>query len=171
MNVLRRFLGVALLLCLVTTASAQNKPQRGPSTPEERKTAVEIATYLENHPLAKDAKDKRAVLLGFLVEVPDVNVYLCTAVFGSEKEFKGDYQADLLVQSSFSQAKFIIENPGKATDKGAIFLAGVEGTLRTWSAIKAEKPKAKFPLLDVLLEKQKNGTLAEHVAANSGKCQ
>ena len=49
-------------------------------------------------------------------------------------------------------------------------LAGVEGVLRTWQAIKAAKPKAKFALLDELVEKQKAGTLADQIKENLNAC-
>ena len=45
------------------------------------------------------------------------------------------------------------------------------GALRTLQAIKTPKPKAKFPLMDELLEKQKAGTLAEHVQAGMENCK
>lgn len=48
-----------LILCL--TGIAQSK--RGPSTPEERSTAVKIARLLEEEPLHKDAKKAREWLL------------------------------------------------------------------------------------------------------------
>lgn len=158
---------VLAVLCCVSSAYAQ---KRGPSTPEERKRAVEIATFLETNPLAKEAKDMRAALLVFLTEVPDITVALCTNVFGESKKFKGDYEPELLGQSAFSQAKFIIEHPDKAQDQAAVQLAGVEGVLRTWQAIKAAKPKAKFPLMDELLAKQQAGTLADHVQEGMKGC-
>lgn len=172
MKTLRSLVGVCLLLCLISLpVNSQDKPKRGPSTPQERQAAVEIATYLENNPLAKDAKDKRSALLLFLIEVPDISVVLCASVFGPEKEFKGDYENDLLMQSSFSQAKFIIQNPDKANDKAAVLVAGAQGTLAAWKAIKAQKPKAKFKLLDALLEKETNGSLAEYLKSNAATCK
>ena len=161
---------LTLLLVLICCVSSANAQKRGPSTPEERKRAVEMTTFLETNPLAKEAKDVRAALLLFISEVPDITVSLCTNVFGESKRFKGDYEAELLGQSAYSQAKFIIENPDKATDQAAVQLAGVEGVLRTWQAIKTAKPKAKFPLMDELLEKQKAGTLAEHVQNGLKEC-
>ncbi|MCM3873836.1 MAG: hypothetical protein ND895_24370 [Pyrinomonadaceae bacterium] len=155
------------LLCCGSSAYAQ----RGPSTPDERKRAVEMATFLETNPLAKEAKDYRAKLLFFLAEVPDITVTLCTSILGESKRVKGDYEAELVTQLGYSQAKFIIENPDKAQDLGAEYLAGVEGVLRTWQAIKAIKPKAKFPLMDELLQKQQAGTLAEHVKAGAAGCK
>ena len=68
-------------------------------------------------------------------------------------------------------AKFIIENPDKAQDESAVYLAGVEGVLRTWQAIKAAKPKAKFLLMDELLQKQQAGTLADYVKAGMSGCK
>ncbi|HEY0727358.1 MAG TPA: hypothetical protein VGD38_04755 [Pyrinomonadaceae bacterium] len=52
-----------------------------------------------------------------------------------------------------------------------MYLAGVEGVLRTWQSIKTAKPKAKFALMDELLEKQKAGTLAEQVQTNMKGCK
>jgi hypothetical protein len=161
------FAVVLALLCCVCSAYAQ---RRGPSTPEERKQAVEMATFLETNPLAKEAKDMRRALLLFLADVPDITVTLCFDIFG-DKKFKGDYDGELTGQTAYSQAKFIIENPDKAQDEAAVALATVEGVLRTWEAIKTAKPKAKFPLMDELLEKQKAGTLAEHVHASMKNCK
>jgi hypothetical protein len=161
-------LTVVLALFCCVSASAQ---KRGPSTPEERKRAVEMATFLETNPLAKEAKDIRAALFVFLAEVPDISISLCTNVFGESKKFKGDYESELLGQSAYSQAKFIIEQPDKAQDQAAVQLAGVEGVLRTWQAIKAAKPKAKFPLMDELVAKQQAGTLAEHVQEGLKGCK
>ena len=159
---------VLAFLCCLSSAYAQ---KRGPSTPEERKRTVEMATFLETNPLAKEAKDIRAALLFFLAEVPDITVSLCTDVFGESKKFKGDYESELFGQLAYSQAKFIIEHPDKAQDEAAVQLAGVEGLLRTWQAIKAAKPKAKFPFLDELLAKQRAATLAEHVQEGMKRCK
>jgi hypothetical protein len=103
------------LVCCAFSASAQ----RGASTPEERKRAVEMATFLETTPLAKDAKDYRAKLLFFLAEVPGITVKLCTNVLGESKRVKGDYDAELVGQLAYSQAKFVIEHPDKAQDGAA----------------------------------------------------
>ena len=130
-----------------------------------------MVSFLETNPLAKEAKDYRAKLLFFLAEVPDISVKLCLSVIGDSKKFKGDYDAELTGQLAYSQAKFIIENPAKAQDDAAVYLAGVEGVLRTWQAIKAAKPKAKLPLLDELLAKQQAGTLAEHVQNGMQGCK
>src|SRR5437762_9249118 len=92
------------IVCSFCSASAQNK--RGPSTPEERKRAVEMVTFLETNPLAKEAKDYRAALLYFLADVPDITVTLCLSVLGETKRVKGDYEPELVGQLAFSQAKF-----------------------------------------------------------------
>lgn len=169
---LRKILSLEFVLALIVCASfayAQNK--RGPSTPEERKRAVEMATFLEKNPLAKEAKEYRAALLFFLAEVPDITIKLCTDVLGESKRIKGDYEAELVGQLAYSQAKFVIENPDKAQDDETVYLAGVEGVLRAWQAIKVTKPKAKFALMDELLQKQQAGTLAEYVSNGMKSCK
>jgi hypothetical protein len=160
---------VLAFVCCAASANAQNN--RGPSTPEERKRAVEMATFLEKNPLAKEAKDFRAALLVFLTQAPDITIKLCTDALGPIKRLKGDYEAELVGQLAYSQAKFAIENPDKAKDDAAVYLAGVEGVLRTWQAIKAAKPKAKFELMEELLQKQQAGTLAEYVRDTTKSCK
>lgn len=122
---LKRMLVVGLIL--ICCASSAYLQKRGPSTPEERKRAVDMATFLEEKPLAKEAKGYRAALLYFLAEVPDITVKLCTNVLGESKRVKGDYEPELVGQLAFSQAKFVIENPDKAQDESMVYLAGVEG--------------------------------------------
>ena len=157
------------LICSVQSSWAQ---ERAPSTPEQRKLAVEMTTFLETSPLAKEAKDYRIKLFAFIAAVPDITVKLCTNVLGESKRLKGDYESELVTfQLMFSQAKFLIENPDKAQDDAAVYLAAVEGVLRTWEAIKIAKPKAKFPLLDELLQKQQAGTLAAHVKDGMSGCK
>jgi hypothetical protein len=157
------------ILCSVHPAWAQ---QGTPSTPEQRKQAVEMITFLETSPLAKEAKDYRIKLFTFIAQAPDFTVKLCTNVLGESKRLKGDYDDELVTfQLMFSQAKFLIENPDKAQDDAAVYLASVEGVLKTWEAIKTAKPKAKFPLMDELLQKRQAGTLAEHVNAAMVGCK
>lgn len=165
-TILPLLLTVVALSCLSSVYA-----QRGPSTPEERTRAVEMATFLEEKPLAKEAKQYRVSLFTFLADVPDITVSLCSNVLGESKRLKGDYESELFAQLMYSQAKFIIQNPDKTGDAAAVYLAGVEGTLRTWQAIKAAKPKAKFALLDELLVKQQDGTLMDHVRQGMKGCK
>jgi len=144
----------------VTRSSAQN---RGPSTSEERKRAVEIATLLENDPFNKDAKTLTSELVFFLVQVPDIHVHLCSDVLGDYKKIKGEYSPIIVSQLTFSQGRFVIEHPEQADDRYLESLAGVEGVLRTYQNIKRAKPKVKIAGLEELLAKQQSGQLGEFV--------
>jgi len=144
----------------VTTSFAQN---RGPSTSEERKRAVEIATLLENDPFNKDAKTLTSELVFFLVQVPDIHVHLCSDVLGDYKKIKGEYSPTIVSQLTFSQGRFVIEHPEQADDRYLESLAGVEGVLRTYQNIKRAKPKVKIAGLEELLAKQQSGQLGEFV--------
>ena len=68
----RRFIAAVILAFgLGLGANPGRSQNRGPSTPEERKRAVEIATLLENDPFNKDAKTLSQQLLLFLIQEPD----------------------------------------------------------------------------------------------------
>lgn len=160
---------LAVLLVLgLTSASAQD---RGPSTPEERQRAVEIATLLENEPLHKNAKALSKELLVWLIEVPDISVTLCTAVFGDYSKIKGEYSPVITGQFTFSQAKFVIEHPDKANDQHQIYLAGVEGALKAYQNLKIAKSKVKMEPLEILIAKQQAGQLSDFVRESMKNCK
>ena len=76
---LKKNLMLVLALTLLWCGSSAYA-QRGPSTPDERKRVVEMVTFLETTPLAKEAKDYRKTLLFFLTEVPDITVFVATCL-------------------------------------------------------------------------------------------
>jgi carboxypeptidase Q len=162
-------LAFCLLFCL--TVAAQSN--RGPSTPEERATAVKSARLLETDPFSKDAKKVREWFLKWLIEVPDISVEICAGYLSPlyGKKIK-DNEAELVTQMTFSSAAFIIENPDKANDNVAVNLAGLEGTLKMYESILKSKPNAKIDFLDQLIAKRDKGELrayVEDIAAN--KCK
>src|SRR6266436_8229149 len=106
--IIKRLLIIACWLIFLFSLKVTLAQSRGPSTPDERKRAVEIATLLENDPLNKDAKTLSRELLFFLIQVPDIHVHLCTDVLGDYKKIKGDYAPTITTQLTFSQAKFVI---------------------------------------------------------------
>ncbi|MBS1808617.1 MAG: hypothetical protein JST84_10540 [Acidobacteria bacterium] len=160
---------LSLLFCL--TVMAQSK--RGPSTSEERATAVKAARLLESDPFHKDAKKVREWFLMWLIEVPDISVEICTdylsPLFGTKNK---NNEAELATQMTYSSAAFMIEHPEQAKDKVAVSLAGLEGTLKMYQSILNSKPKAKIDFLDQLLVKREKGELrayVEDIATN--KCK
>jgi hypothetical protein len=170
----KRSLTIALAFVFTTALAASStfaRQKRGPSTPEERKRAVEIATLLENDPLNKDAKKLSGELLRFLIEVPDVNVTICTNVLGDYSKIKGDYAPTITAALTFSEAKFVIEHPDQAKDDYQVYLAGVEGVLKTYQNIKKAKPKVEMKPLEELLAKQQAGQLGDFVKSAMAGCK
>lgn len=149
------------------TASAQ---ERGPSTPEERATAVKLARLLEADPLGSQAKDARQWFTVWLVQVPDISVTACSNLLGAVPRPAKKYEAEIVMQTVYSEAAFIIEHPDNAKDQVAVFRAGVEGALKAYEAIRQRKPKYVWPFLDELRKQRDSGTLQEYVEAAARKC-
>lgn len=163
-------LAIAIVLIFATSSLAQN--QRGPSTPQERDTAVKIARLLETDPFHKDAKKLRESLLTWIIEVPDIHIEICSAYLGSEKSTDKNYGSEIFGQTMFSSAAFIIEHPDQANDRVAVNLAGVEGALKVYENILTTKPKARSAFLDGLLEKRNKGELRAYVEETGNtKCK
>ncbi len=169
--IIKRLLIIACWLIFLFSLKVTLAQSRGPSTPDERKRAVEIATLLENDPLNKDQKALSRELLIWLIEVPDIHVKICTNVFGDYSKVKGDYAPTITTQITFSEAKFIIEHPEQANDEYQIYLAGVEGVLKTYVNLKKAKPKVKMETLELLLVKQQSGQLADFVKTAMSGCK
>ena len=159
----RKLLFLIIVFAMTFSGARSLAQNRGPSTPEERKRAVEIATLLENDPFNKDAKALTTELVFFLIQVPDIHVHLCSDVLGDYKKIKGEYSPIVVSQLTFAQGRFVIEHPEQADDRYLESLAGVEGVLRTYQNIKRAKPKVKIAGLEELLAKQQAGQLGEFV--------
>jgi hypothetical protein len=145
---------------------------RGPSTPEERDTAIKGARLLESDPLGPDAKEIRHWFTMWVIEVPDIHVSVCSILLGDEIDPKNKkkYGAEVIAQMMYSSTAFVIEHPDQATDEVAMYLAGVQGALRAYESILKLKPKARWAYLDGLIQKRDQGTLQAYIAAQVPAC-
>jgi len=159
---LKKFFSLTFLaLTAITSANTQEK--RGPSTPEERTKALAFIDNLEKNPLGPSAKDERQWLTIWLIEVPDIHVGFCTDLYPNRP--KGD-KADssiISVQMMFSGARYAIQHPKSTADDINQYVAGVEGALRMYEVLIAQKPKDQQPGLDDLLKRREAGTLVDYV--------
>ena len=167
---MRRIL-IALVMVCAFSATTTWGQKRGPSTAEERKRAVEITNRLENDPLNKNAEAWRRELLVWLIQIPDISVTLCTSMLGDYSKIKGDHAGTITTQLSFAETKFVIEHPEQANDEYQVYLAGVEGVLRTYQNLRKAKPKIRFQPLEELLLKQQAGELPEFVKSAMVGCK
>ncbi len=162
-----RTLAAALLvLCAPSLAAA-----RGPSTPAERKKAVELTRKLEKQPLARTSNQDRAWLLEFIVEAPDFEVKSCSGPLDTlAKDEGGSYARILYVQSVFGMAAFMFENPKKTEDWASIQTAGIESTLRAYDALLKADPDARWKELDRLVAAKNAGNLRKLVEKEMAPC-
>jgi hypothetical protein len=150
--------------------SPQAAPQHAPSTPEERAKAVKIAHELENDPLAKDAKDQRAWVIQWIVEIPDITVSVCFDYFGDVPKQPRGHSTEITWQMVVSSAAFMIEHPEKAKDEQAVTLFGLEGALKAYQAILKQDSSARWPYVDNLIKMRDERKLDDYVAATRRKC-
>ncbi len=154
----------AVLALAALPALALAAPQqRGPSTPAERKRAVEITRRLERDPLYPGADKDRRWLFQWIVAIPDINVQSCSGPLNVLVEEPENHGRALFAQSVFGMAAFVIENPKKKDDWVAVQKAGIESTLRSYQALVARDEEARRPELDELVEARKAGKLADVV--------
>jgi len=147
------------LLLVAGAVAAQDAP---PSPGEAEQFVVRFTRALEVDPLGDNASRVRGTLIEWLQNTKDYTVVVCD-ILGPIPGEKPPHSAELLVQQMFGNVAYQIEHPGEK-DGNRLQVAGVESVLKSYSAIRAEDPKARIPYLDRLLEERKKGTLAQHMA-------
>lgn len=159
-------------LSIMALASAQDEPKRAPSTAQERQRFVALTHKLEQNPLDKSLYDDKRWAKQWLEDVPDINVTICAPVlFGTDfLREQNKYTPQLSYQATFGSAAYIIEHPDKKADTTAQYIAGTESALKAYSVLVKSNPDAKSKALDQLLEKQKQGKLADFVRDASKGC-
>ncbi|SRR5579871_4618115 len=162
-----------ILLCIASIAQDEPKPKRAPSTAEERQRFAALTHKLEQTPLDKSLYKDKIWAKQWLEDVPDINVNICAPIlFGLDFVAEQNrYTPQLSYQATFGSATYIIEHPDKKGDTAAQYVAGVESALKSYSAIVKDEPQAKSKALDGLLEKQKQGKLADFVHSASKACE
>jgi trehalose-6-phosphate synthase len=66
---------------------------------------------------------------------------------------------------------YLIENPQKAADTVAQYVAGVESAVKAYKAILKSKPQAKSRAMDELVAKEAEGQLPDYVRDVSKDCE
>lgn len=161
-----------MLLFLSLCAAQQGQKQRGPSTAEERARFVSIAHEYEVNPLDPAVKKDQEWAILWLIEVPDIHTKLCTDALGKAYNKENyTYAPTIVTQMLLSSGAFVIENPEKAKDDKAQYLAGVEGVLKAYQSIIKEQPQTRSKALDDLLQKQSQGELPDFVRDAAKKCK
>jgi hypothetical protein len=150
------------MLCLSSISSVAAQEKHAPSTPEERKQALEFIQDFESDPLGPRSLQEREWLIKWVIEVPDVHVSLCTIL---DKLPKGDKKdsASIFAGMVMAQTAFVLQNPDKQADTLAQYQAGVEGALKVYELLLKANPKDRQPYLDDLIQVRAAGTLGDFV--------
>jgi hypothetical protein len=164
----KRSLVSLLSMVLLVLGTSPAAPAQATSTPEERAHWVDITRKLESNPLDGALNKEAEKALKRLIEVHDIHVAICGAVFSDLTATKNKYSGQITRQYMLASGAFVIENPDKAADAAATNLSAVQSVLKVYSAILQQKPEAKTKALDDLLKQQNDGTLESAVRKKCG---
>jgi hypothetical protein len=156
---------VLLSATAITPALAQAK--RGPSTEQERSMALTLIDDLEKNPLGQSATEERSWLTTWLIEIPDIHVGFCLDLLPALPKGNKNDANILATQLMYSGARYAIEHPGSTAQDENQYITGVQGTLRMYEVLLAQKPKDRLPALDDLLKQRAAGTLEAYVKAQA----
>jgi hypothetical protein len=156
------------LVCVLQVHHAQ---ARGPSTPEERAKVIELTRMLERDPLNANADATRQTLREWTIEVPEIRFHVCKELLSQGLEENYPYSQEINLQTILSGAVFTLEHQDKRRDALGAYIAGVEGSLRTYEVLVKSRPDARSAFLDDLVAMRDRGELANHIGARAAeKC-
>lgn len=153
-------IGIGVLMLATTTAPAA---QRLPSPEKTRKKVLELTAKLESQPLSKKAKDWRKEVLTYISNSPDLKVQSCRAVLGELLLVKRLEAQHLYVQLEISTAAYLAEHPEAAADREGALVAGLNGVLRTYTAMHRTNPSIEIPMVDELIARQGRDEIDDYV--------
>ena len=175
-NVTKQFLfhgrarrGVALLivLLLITLDSAWARQN---STPEERQKIVQLSKQYEKNILAPGAKEIASQVLEWWIEVPDVTLNWCPSLLTDEMPQGQELAEAVLLEGLAAAGVFVLENPKRASDDRASWIAGLEGVVRAYQNLLELDEGHRDHFLDKLVKIQSSGRLGEYVDKHSEEC-
>jgi hypothetical protein len=174
----RTMLAAVLLMLWAGTVWAQAETRDEPSTPQERKHAVELTRKLEKDPLGPQASEDRTWLTKWIIEIPDLTVPVCDEVLkpvlqGEMGQYR--YAKELIAQQLAGGMAYIIEHPQPKDpaeqDDVAINRAALTSALNAYESIVRSNAKGgKWGPLEKLVDQRKAGQLDQFVRQATLKC-
>jgi hypothetical protein len=164
-----RFLPAILSAFLLSSPSIYAiAADRGSSTQEERKQALDYAQDFLSNPLGPNAHKEREWVVTWAIQVPDVHVSFCMLL---ERQPKGDKQdADSITAGILlAQTAFAIQNPEAKANSEEAYLAGIQGALKVYELLLKDRAKDRQPYLDDLIQRRDAGTLPQFVQERASK--
>lgn len=160
----------ALLTALVVSVPCLAQ-DAATSSAEDKAQALAFVKQLEEDPLASGAENARQWLTSFIVNAPDLFISTCPELLGPINGQGKNAAPELVGQLYFGNAAWAIQNPDQALDREAVFVGGLESTIRLYESVLKQKSRWKWPILEDLRSRMKKGTLLEYVQKNIDKCQ
>ena len=153
---------VAAFVLLSTCTGASTALAQTSAQSEEAKF-IRLTHQLEMAPLSDTDKSMRSWLLQWAMNSQDITVIACD-VMGLAPAGDAPNSGIYVTQMMFGNAAYQISHPDKKADLLATQLAGVRSALKAYESILAKDQNARIPHLDDLLQQDKDGTLATHMA-------
>jgi hypothetical protein len=156
---------------IAETGEAATAGRDETSTPEERARVAALTRELEERPFGDEPRELRGGLYRWWTAVPDIGFKWCEPLLLDVEHVDEEFGTTLLLQAVLSGGAFLIENPERASDRRAIWIAGIEGALRLYKRGVTARPELRNPVLDGLVQLQGAGSLADYVDRHAAACE
>lgn len=162
----------ALVLGASLAASALAQTPRGPTTPDEATRIARLAVAADKDPVGAMGSPEGRWFQKWVEEAPDYQLGPDKGVYwaATSGAATGDLKRVLRFQHTVSTAAYQIEHRildpfGNEAQMEARTLAGIEGLLRAYESLVAQRAENRSPQLDEALALRQSGRLPAFVKA------
>jgi len=166
---LQRLFSLAVAFPLLLAVAVAEEPDDARFGAEGEQRILELTRFLEENPLADNAREVRAEVLEWWVEAPHLTLNWCA---GMLLDGKNKAVSPLVVtQGLFGAGAYLIRHKDQAEDELRISRAGVESALTAYRNAAAVGKKYADKFYESLLDRQEAGTLDGYVEGKLRECR
>jgi hypothetical protein len=152
--------------CLFCFAQSGSTDPYGPAA---QKRIIALSLKCEQIIPADERESIRKEVMDWWIKSPDISLNWCGNILAEGKNPEINQFA--ATQGMFGAGLFILQNPKKAGDDAAVYLAGVESALRLYKNALEKDKKYEDNFFNRLLTLKENGSLKQWVKGKIKECK
>jgi hypothetical protein len=157
----RTYLSLLFVLSLSLFCFSQSGSDTDSYGPAAQKRIIDLSLKCETMIQIDERESIRKEVMDWWIKNPDISLNWCGNILAEGKN--PAINQFVATQGMFGAGVFILQNPKKAGDDAAVYLAGVERALRLYKTALGKDKKYEDDFLNKLLKMKESGSLKKWV--------
>lgn len=151
-------------------AAPAARSETPPASEKSRKELVKLADAIEANPLSKDARKQRRKALQIIEGEQSLQLVACRALIGELTMSRSLGAMELRAQLRIAAGRYLADHPSATGTEVEAVVAGLEGLVRAYEAMRRNDPRVAIPEADAIAETYRDGNLGAYAADAMANC-